>query len=129
MFYKKGVLSLSPLVLAFIGDSVYDLYIRTMTVNKSNRPVHFLNKETVKYVKAKSQANAIKRIYDFLTEEEKDIVKRGRNVKSATIPKNADVQDYRYATAFEALIGYLYLTKDFKRLEEILKLSVQFNEE
>ncbi len=100
-----------------------------MTVNKSNRPVHFLNKETVKYVKAKSQANAIKRIYDFLTEEEKDIVKRGRNVKSATIPKNADVQDYRYATAFEALIGYLYLTKDFKRLEEILKLSVQFNEE
>lgn len=128
-FSKQGVMNLSPLVLAFIGDSVYDLYIRTRIVSKGNRPVYFLHRECVKYVKAKPQANVLKKIYNTLTEEEKDIVRRGRNAKSATVPKNADIQDYRLATAFEALIGYLYLTNNAKRLSEILELSFKYNNE
>lgn len=126
---KQGVMNLSPLVLAFIGDSVYDLYIKTRIVIKGNRPVYFLHRECVKYVKAEPQANILKKIYNKLTEEEKDIVRRGRNAKSATIPKNADVQDYRLATAFEALLGYLYLTKNIKRLNEILEFSFKYNNE
>jgi ribonuclease-3 family protein len=126
---KEGVLSLSPLVLAFIGDAVYSLYIRTKIVAQKNQPVNFLHKETVKYVKAKAQAESVKRIYDFLTEEEKDVVRRGRNVKSNTTPKGVEVQAYRYATGFEALLGYLYLAGEFERLKNILELSVQVIEE
>lgn len=126
---KQGVKNLSPLVLAFVGDSVYDLFVRTRVVIKGNRPVYFLHKECVKYVKAEPQANILKKIYSELTDEEKEIVRRGRNAKSATIPKNADIQDYRLATAFEALLGYLYLTKNTKRLNEILELSFKNNNE
>ncbi|HHW56855.1 MAG TPA: Mini-ribonuclease 3 [Clostridia bacterium] len=122
---EKGVSNLSPLVLAFIGDAVYSLYIRTMIVAKESKPVNFLNKETVKYVKATAQAQSIKRIYDFLTEEEKDIVRRGRNVKSNTMPKGVQVQAYRYATGFEALLGYLYLKGEFERLKNIMELSME----
>ncbi|ABY94023.1 ribonuclease III domain-containing protein [Thermoanaerobacter brockii subsp. lactiethylicus] len=126
---KEGVLSLSPLVLAFIGDAVYSLYIRTKIVAQKNQPVNFLHKETVKYVKAKAQAESVKRIYDLLSEEEKDIVRRGRNMKSNTTPKGVEVQAYRYATGFEALLGYLYLAGEFERLKNILELSVQVIEE
>lgn len=129
LFTKKGVLSLSPLVLAFIGDAVYSLYIRTVIVANDNKSVDFLHKETVKYVKAKSQEKSLKRIYDFLTEEEKDIVRRGRNVKSNTVPKGVEVQSYRYATGFEALIGYLYLVGEFERLKSILELSMRVTED
>jgi ribonuclease-3 family protein len=98
-------------------------------VAQKNQPVNFLHKETVKYVKAKAQAESVKRIYDFLTEEEKDVVRRGRNVKSNTMPKGVEVQAYRYATGFEALLGYLYLAGEFERLKNILELSVQVIEE
>lgn len=115
---------LSPLTWAYVGDCVYELYIRTNLVNQTNLKPHKLHIETIKYVKAKSQAKLLEKIYENLTEEEKDIVRRGRNAESHHLPKNANVQEYRYATAFEALLGYLYLTKKRNRLKEILALAV-----
>ena len=117
---EEEVNLLSPLTWAYVGDCIYELYIRTNLVNKTNLKPHKLHIETIKHVKAKSQAKLLEDIQDKLTEEEKDIVRRGRNAESHHLPKNANVQEYRYATAFEALIGYLYLTKQFGRLKEIL---------
>jgi ribonuclease-3 family protein len=114
----------SPLVLAYIGDSVYEVFIRTLLVSKGNAPVYKLHKQSVTFVKAKAQSDIIHSIMDKLTEEEQEIVRRGRNAKSGTIPKNADVAEYKYATGFETLMGYLYLKKDYGRLTEILKMSV-----
>ncbi len=111
---------LSPLTWAYVGDCVYELYIRTNLVNKTNLKPHKLHIETIKHVKAKAQAKLLEQLQEVLTEEEKNIVRRGRNAESHHLPKNANVQEYRYATAFEALIGYLYLTKKTKRLKEIL---------
>lgn len=111
---------LSPLTWAYIGDCVYELYIRTNLVQTTSLKPHKLHIEAIKYVKAKSQADLLKRIQEELTEDEKDIVRRGRNAENHHLPKNSNVQEYNYATAFEALIGYLYLTKKFDRLKEIL---------
>lgn len=113
---------LSPLTWAYIGDAIFELYIRTNLVNKTNLKPHKLHIEAINYVKAKSQAEFLQKIEEILTDEEKDIVRRGRNTKNHHLPKNSNVQEYMHATAFEALIGYLYLTKRHKRLEEILKL-------
>lgn len=113
---------LSPLTWAYVGDCVYELYIRTNLVNTTNLKPHKLHIETIKYVKAKSQAELLAKIQDKLTEEEKDIVRRGRNAENHHLPKNSNVQEYSHATAFEALIGYLYLTKQNKRLKEILDI-------
>ncbi len=115
---------LSPLVWAYVGDSVYELFIRTHLVNSSNAKPHKLHLESIKYVKAKAQADILKRISDNLTEEEKDIVRRGRNTENHHIAKNADIADYTQSTAFEALIGYLYLSKQDKRLKEILDMCI-----
>lgn len=115
---------LSPLVWAYIGDSVYEMFIRTYLVNHSNAKPHKLHIESIKYVKAKAQADILLKIEDKLTEEEKDIVRRGRNTENHHVAKNSNVADYSKATAFEALIGYLYLTKQDKRLEEILLLCL-----
>lgn len=115
---------LSPLTWAYVGDCVYELYIRTNLVNTTNLKPHKLHIETIKYVKAKSQAEILKKVQDKLTDEEKDIVRRGRNTQNHHLPKNSNVQEYTHATAFEALIGYLYLTKKFGRLKEILDLAV-----
>ena len=112
---------MSPLTWAYVGDCVYELYIRTNLVNKTNLKPHKLHIESIKYVKAKAQAEILQKIYDDLTDEEKDIVRRGRNSENHHLPKNSDVKDYMYATAFEALIGYLYLTKKEDRLKEILE--------
>lgn len=114
----------SPLVMAYIGDTVFELYVRTIVVLEGNAPVHKLHKRSVSFVKAKSQSDIIHRILDILSPEEQDIVRRGRNAKSGSIPKNADVTEYKYATGFEALIGYLYLSRNYTRLMEILKLAV-----
>ena len=102
---------LSPLQLAYIGDAVYELLVRQYLISIKNISVHELHVESIKYVKAKAQRNILFSIEDKLTEEEWNVVKRGRNAKSGTIPKNADLQDYKYATGFEALIGFLYLLK------------------
>ncbi len=114
---------LSPLTWAYVGDCVYELYIRTNLVNKTNLKPHKLHIETIKHVKAKAQAKILEQLQEILTDAEKDIVRRGRNAESHHLPKNANVQEYRYATAFEALIGYLYLTKKTKRLKEILDFT------
>lgn len=115
---------LSPLVLAYIGDTVYEVYIRTMLISAGNAPVHKLHKRSIEFVKAKAQSDIIHRIMESLSTEEQDVVRRGRNAKSGTVPKNADVTEYKYATGFEAFIGYLYLTRNHSRLMEILKLAV-----
>ena len=115
--------SYSPLVLAFLGDAVYELYIRTLIVSEGNAPVHKLHRKSISFVKAKAQSDTIHRIMELLNEEEQSIVRRGRNAKSGTIPKNADVVEYKYATGFETLLGYLYLKRDFPRLLTLLKIS------
>lgn len=111
---------LSPLTWAYVGDAVYELYIRTNLVNNTKLKPHKLHIESIKYVKAKAQADILKKLENDLTEDEKDIVRRGRNAENHHLPKNADPADYMYSTAFEALIGYLYLTKKDERLKEIL---------
>ena len=120
----EEVKMLSPLVWAYIGDSVYELFIRTNLVNNSNAKPHKLHIESIKYVKAGAQANILKKIEDKLTDEEKDIVRRGRNCENHHVAKNSTVADYSYSTGFEALIGYLYLMKQDDRLEEILKYCI-----
>lgn len=115
---------LSPLVWAYVGDSVYELFIRTVLTNNSNAKPHKLHIESIKYVKAKAQADILKKIDGKLTEEEKDIVRRGRNTENHHVAKNANVADYSQSTAFESLIGYLYLTKQDERLKEILELCI-----
>ena len=111
---------LPPLTWAYVGDCVYELYIRTKLVNETHMKPHALHIESIKYVKAGAQSEILKRIYDNLSDEEKDVVRRGRNAENHHLPKNANVQEYMYSTAFEALIGYLYLTKQNVRLKEIL---------
>ena len=111
---------MSPLTWAYIGDCVYELYVRQELINKTNLKPHRLHIEAIRYVKASKQAEILQKISDRLTDEEKDIVRRGRNAENHHLPKNASVQDYMYSTAFEALIGYLYLTKKDERLKEIL---------
>lgn len=118
---KEEVKLMPPLVWAYIGDCVYELYIRMQLVNDTKQKPHKLHLETIKYVKAKAQAETLASIYDELDEEEKDIVRRGRNAENHHLPKNAEATDYMYATAFEALIGYLYLSKQDERLKEILE--------
>ena len=112
---------MSPLTWAYIGDSVYELYIRMHLVNNTKMKPHKLHIESIKYVKAKSQADILKKLENKLTEKELEIVKRGRNAENHHLPKNATVQDYMYSTGFEALIGYLYLTRQDERLKEILE--------
>ena len=115
---------LSPLTWAYVGDSVYELFIRCHLVNNSKLKPHKLHVESVSYVKAKAQADILKRINDDLSEEEKEIVRRARNAENHHLPKNADPEDYMYATAFEGLIGYLYLTRKDERLKEILNKCI-----
>lgn len=117
---------MSPLVWAYVGDSVYEVFVRNELVNKTKLKPHKLHIASIKYVKAEKQAEILRNIYDNLTDEERDIVRRGRNAENHHLPKNASVQDYAYSTAFEALIGYLYLSKKDERLKEILsKIKVE----
>ncbi|HHU62138.1 MAG TPA: Mini-ribonuclease 3 [Natronincola sp.] len=109
---------LSPLVLAYVGDAVYELFIRTKLIAFPAK-VHQLHREAVKYVQASSQAEIIRSWEPHLTEKEKDVVRRGRNAKSG-VPRHGDVVEYRYSTGMEALIGYLYLSNQHERLKELL---------
>lgn len=117
--------TLSPLTWAYVGDAVYELYIRMHLVNNTKLKPHKLHIEAIKYVKAKAQAGILKNIENSLTEKEQEIVKRGRNAENHHLPKNATVQDYMYSTGFEALIGYLYLTKQDDRLKEIMEMCIK----
>lgn len=116
---------LSPLVWAYVGDSVYEMFVRTNLVNFSNAKPHKLHLESIKYVKAKAQADTLQKIYDNLTDKEKEIVRRGRNTENHHVAKNSNVADYAKSTAFEALIGYLYLTYQDERLMEVLEMCIK----
>ena len=116
--------SYSPLVLAYLGDAVYELAIRTLVVNEGNRQVNKMHKESASLVKAGTQMEFLLAIEDELTEEEKSVYRRGRNAKSVTIAKHATMKEYRMATGFEALIGYLYLQGRLERLAELLGLGL-----
>ncbi|MCT4597211.1 MAG: ribonuclease III [Vallitalea sp.] len=115
----------SPLVLAYIGDSVFDLIIKSKVVGDGNAPVNKLHRRTSSYVKASAQANTFRKIQNILTEEEMSIFKRGRNAKSGTVPKNADLIEYKVATGFEALIGFLFLENRFERIIELVVEGVE----
>ena len=120
----SDVKMLNPLVLAYAGDSVYDTFVRTLLISGGHGQVAKLHKMSIEFVKAKAQADILGEINELLTPEEQDIVRRGRNTKSSTMPKNADMLDYRYATGFEALIGYLYLTGQIDRLMEVVRMVI-----
>ncbi|MFZ7104389.1 MAG: Mini-ribonuclease 3 [Peptococcaceae bacterium] len=111
---------LPSLTLAYIGDAVYELYIREFFLNKGEVKARQLHKQVIKRVNAGSQAKFYEKIENMLTELELSVAKRGRNAKSGQIPKNALVTDYRKSTGFEALIGYLFLKKDDQRIQELL---------
>lgn len=125
-FTKEEARMLNSLQLAFVGDGVYEVFIRNYILNNNKElSTHKLHVEAIKYVKAHAQSEIIRRIESDLTEEEIYIYKRGRNTKSATVPKNADLAEYRAATGFEALVGYLYLINEIDRLNTILLKSVE----
>jgi len=115
---------LNPLVLAYIGDAVYEVYIRSYIIKSGMAKTNALHKEATTFVSAKAQSKILAKIEENLTEKETEIVRRGRNAHSNTIPKNATIADYKKATAFEALIGYLFLSKENERLEEIIKIAI-----
>lgn len=117
--------SYSPLTLAYIGDCIYELVIRTVTVRSGNKQVNKLHRETSRFVKAQAQSEMAQALQPLLTEEEADIYRRGRNAKSFSVAKNASVGDYRRATGFEALLGYLYLQGKTGRLLTLIKTAVE----
>lgn len=125
MIKKEDVIQMSPLVWAYMGDAVYEKYIREYVIRQGLCKNGLLHKKSIKYVSANGQVKILKRIEEKLTEEELDIVRRGRNSNPHSHAKNADIVDYKYATGFEALIGYLYLTEQNERLEEVLKMCIE----
>lgn len=124
---KEEVNLMSPLVWAYVGDAVYELYIRTYLTSTTKLNPHKLHIESIKYVKAAAQAHILESLMPELTEEEQNIVRRARNTQNHHLPKNANVTEYMYSTAFEGLIGYLYLTGQKDRLEEILEKCIKNN--
>ncbi|MDC3414662.1 Mini-ribonuclease 3 [Aquibacillus sp. 3ASR75-11] len=125
------VKQMKSLSLAYMGDAVYELYVRHHLIDKGNVKPQQLHQNAIKFVSAKSQANVILKWIktDKLNEAETSIVRRGRNAKSGSVPKNTDVQTYRYSTAFEALIGYLYLEGQQERMEQLIVNAIQYVEE
>ncbi|MDD4286518.1 MAG: ribonuclease III domain-containing protein [Eubacteriales bacterium] len=116
-------------VLAYLGDAIYESYIREHVIRRGHVHADRLHRAAVPYVCAQGQARAVRRMLESLTEEEQDLVRRARNRKSATKPRHADAVTYKWATAFEALIGYLYLSDRPDRLREVLALAVAAAEE
>lgn len=127
---KKQEMNLySPLTLAYIGDAVYDLMVRTLVVEHGNCAANKLHKRTSEIVKAPAQAKMMEKILPVLSEEEKGIYRRGRNAKSYTMAKNATMGEYRKATGLEALMGYLYLNGETERAVELLKMGLERGKE
>jgi len=117
---------LAPLVLAYAGDAVYEVFVRNKLIEiHPDMPVYKLHREATKYVRAHAQSNSILAIEEKLTPQEEAIYKRGRNAKSPTVPKNADVSEYRRATGLEALMGYLYLNGEEDRLAEVMEMAFE----
>ncbi len=117
---------LSPLVLAYVGDSVYEVYVRTRLISQNpDLPAHKLHVMATGFVKAHAQSASMAALEEQLSPEEQAIYKRGRNAKSPTVPKHAEIADYRRATGFEALVGWLFLCDHSDRLNEIMSLAYE----
>jgi len=114
----------SPLALAYIGDSIYDVVIKNLVVNRGNKQVNKLHQQTSALVQASTQSRMMRAMQECLTDEEHAVYKRGRNAKSVSPAKNQSMTDYRRATGFEALLGYLYLKKDYKRMIDLIKIGL-----
>ena len=123
-FKEVDIKEYSPLTLAYIGDGIYDLIIRSIVINKGNKQVQKLHLETSALVNAGTQSKMMRVLQEQLTEEEHTVYKRGRKAKSVSPAKNQSVTDYRRATGFEALLGYLYLKKDWKRILDLVKTGL-----
>lgn len=115
----------SPLTLAYIGDAIYELVVRTVLVERGNTQVKKLHQRASRLVKASAQSAMIETLKPYLTEEEMSVFKRGRNAKATTMAKNATMSDYRRATGFEALMGYLYLAEQWERMLELMKIGIR----
>lgn len=115
---------MNPIVLAYIGDAVYEVAIRQYLISQPNHRPNHLHRQATQYVSAKAQHKYLALWMPHLTEEEQEIVRQGRNAKSGSIPKNADVTEYRNATAFECLIGFLYYRKEFERMQQLIALAI-----
>lgn len=122
---KTDIRTYSPLTLAYIGDAIYDLIIRTVVVERANRPANMLHHITVRYVSAGAQAKIIDALMDSLTEDEKSVYRRGKNSKPHTIAKNATAEQYLKATGFEAVLGFLYLNDQMDRALELVKKGIE----
>ena len=126
---EHDIRSYSPLSLAFIGDCVYDLVIKSLIIRKGNRPVNVMQKETSRLVQASAQSAMMRVMQEHLTEEEHAVYRRGRNARSVSPAKNQSITDYRRATGFEALIGWLYLRHEYGRLTELVTIGLQSMEQ
>lgn len=122
---SQDIRSYSPLTLAYIGDAIYDLYIRTILVSRGNKQANKLHKEASSLVKAPTQSKMIEVLEPLFTQEEESVYKRGRNAKSYTTAKNATMGEYRRATGFEAVMGYLYLTDQNNRMIDLIKIGLE----
>ncbi len=122
---EQDIRSYSPLTLAYIGDAIYDLYIRTIIVKRGNTQPNKLHKRASALVKAETQADMVNVLEPHFTPEEEAVFKRGRNAKSYTTAKNATTGEYRRATGFEAVVGYLYLTKQYNRIIDLIKIGLE----
>ena len=125
---EQRINNMNPLTWAYIGDAVYELYIRENLIENTNLKPHKLHIEAVKKVKAGAQSEILQKIEEKLNDEEKDIIRRTRNTKNHHLPKNSNVKEYMYATAYEGLIGYLYLTGKEERLKKILNYCIEKGE-
>ncbi len=122
----KNLKNINTNIFAYIGDSVYEVYVRKHVFEKERQDVNKLNRLAIKYARAEGQAYAVKKLTDdFLTEEEQSVVRRARNRRITSKPQNADPVVYKHATAFEALIGYLYMANRDERLDEVLKRAIE----
>ena len=121
---KVDIAMYSPLTLAYIGDSIYDLIIKSLIINQGNKQVNKLHKETSGLVQAATQSLMMRTLQDLLSDEERAVYKRGRNAKSISPAKNQSITDYRRATGFEALLGYFYLKKEWKRMLDLVKIGL-----
>lgn len=121
----KDARQMNPLALAYIGDAIYEVFIRQYVISQPNQRPNHLHRSSTKYVSAKAQAKALERWLPLLSEEEAEWVKRGRNAKSGSSPKNTDILVYRHSTAFECLLGWLYYTGRTDRMEQLMRLAVE----
>ena len=123
---SKPVRLISPVVLAYIGDAIYEVAVRQYLISLPNLRPNHLHRSATGFVSAKAQCAILHFLDPMLTEEERDIARQGRNAKSGTVPKNADVVEYRHATAFECLIGYLYYTGQQERIQKLVDSGIEF---